>query len=468
MSSEMTPTESPLRIGRYRLSKTLGMGAFGRVKLGEDDQGTQVAVKILNRKKIDELKMGEKVKQEINCLRRCHAQHVVRLHEVISTPSDIFLAMDYAVHGELFDYIVRNGRLDPSEARYFFQQILSGVAYCHSQRIVHRDLKPENLLLDAGHKIKIADFGLSNVMRDGEFLKTSCGSPNYAAPEVISGQLYAGPEIDVWSCGVILYALLCGSLPFDDQESVRRLFRKIKAGMYSLPSHLSPLARDLIPRMLVVDAMKRATVAEIQQHPWVLAGKSLAEDEEQNDEPPPERLAFPPLDPSATATTDTEMPLRRRWFLGIQSKKDAAEVMTSVYDALAHLGADWYTLEPYRVQARWQKKKTKRTSSFNAIIRLNLYKLKESIFLVDFQNVKTDPITFMTLCGKIITTLKARSSKVREAMIRREKQLPEDLPRTPDTTTSDHDDRRESSTPPRPIQYVRNNSSGSTTLLVYN
>lgn len=146
-------------------------------------------------------------------------------------------------------------------------QIISGVEYCHYNHIVHRDLKPENLLLDADNNIKIADFGLSNVMRDGEFLRTSCGSPNYAAPEVISGHLYAGPEVDVWSCGVILYALLCGSLPFDD-ESIPNLFKKIKSGMYSLPSHLSQLARDLIPRMLVVDPMKRITVPEVRLHAW--------------------------------------------------------------------------------------------------------------------------------------------------------------------------------------------------------
>ncbi|ONK79804.1 uncharacterized protein A4U43_C01F10240 [Asparagus officinalis] len=136
--------------------------------------------------------------------------------------------------------------------------------------VVHRDLKPENLLLDSKCNVKIADFGLSNIMRDGHFLKTSCGSPNYAAPEVISGKLYAGPEVDVWSCGVILYALLCGTLPFDD-ENIPNLFKKIKGGIYTLPSHLSALARDLIPRMLVVDPMKRMTIREIREHPWFQA-----------------------------------------------------------------------------------------------------------------------------------------------------------------------------------------------------
>ncbi|KAJ8570306.1 hypothetical protein K7X08_037278 [Anisodus acutangulus] len=176
--------------------------------------------------------------------------------------------MEYAKSGELFDYTVQKGRLQEDEARHLFQQIIAGVEYCHRNRVVHRDLKPENLLLDARGNVKIADFGLSNIMRDGHFLKTSCGSPNYAAPEVVSQKLYAGPEVDVWSCGVILYALLCGRLPFDD-ENIPNLFKKIKGGLYTLPTHLSPLARDLIPRMLTVDPMKRISIPDIRQHQWL-------------------------------------------------------------------------------------------------------------------------------------------------------------------------------------------------------
>jgi serine/threonine protein kinase len=229
--------------------------------------GHKVAVKILNKSKIKQLGMEEKVQREINILHLCTHPHIIRLYEVIDTPTDIFLVNEYVSGGELFDYIVSKGRLSADEARNFFHQIISGVEYCHFQKIVHRDLKPENLLLDANLNIKIADFGLSNLMRDGDFLRTSCGSPNYAAPEVISGHLYAGPEVDVWSCGVILYALLCGSLPFDD-ESIPNLFKKIKSGMYSLPTHLSQLAKNLIPRMLEVDPMKRITIPEIRLHPW--------------------------------------------------------------------------------------------------------------------------------------------------------------------------------------------------------
>mmetsp|Transcript_3353 Transcript_3353/g.10476 ORF Transcript_3353/g.10476 Transcript_3353/m.10476 type:complete len:511 (+) Transcript_3353:3016-4548(+) len=252
----------------YRLGKTLGIGSFGKVKVAEHLlTGQKVAVKILNRKKIQQMDMEEKVNREIKILQLFMHPHIIRLYEVVSTPSDIFVVMEYVKSGELFEYIVEKGRLAEEEARRFFQQIIGGVEYCHRNMVVHRDLKPENLLLDSNYNVKIADFGLSNMMTDGHFLRTSCGSPNYAAPEVISGRLYAGPEVDVWSCGVILYALLCGSLPFDD-ENIPNLFKKIKGGIYMLPSHLSPGARDLIPRMLLVDPMKRITVPEIRQHPW--------------------------------------------------------------------------------------------------------------------------------------------------------------------------------------------------------
>ncbi|XP_071735084.1 SNF1-related protein kinase catalytic subunit alpha KIN10-like [Rutidosis leptorrhynchoides] len=255
----------------YKLGKTLGIGSFGKVKIAEHTlTGHKVAIKILNRRKIKNMEMEEKVRREIKILRLFMHPHIIRLYEVVETPSDIYVVMEYVKSGELFDYIVEKGRLHEDEARNFFQQIISGVEYCHRNMVVHRDLKPENLLLDAKCNVKIADFGLSNIMRDGHFLKTSCGSPNYAAPEVISGKLYAGPEVDVWSCGVILYALLCGTLPFDD-ENIPNLFKKIKGGIYTLPSHLSPGARDLIPRLLVVDPMKRMTIPEIRMHPWFQA-----------------------------------------------------------------------------------------------------------------------------------------------------------------------------------------------------
>lgn len=191
-----------------------------------------------------------------------------RSYTVIKTPSDIIMVLEYA-GGELFDYIVQHGKMHEDEARRFFQQMLCAVEYCHRHKIVHRDLKPENLLLDDNLNVKIADFGLSNIMTDGNFLKTSCGSPNYAAPEVIGGKLYAGPEVDVWSCGVILYVLLVGRLPFD-HEHIPTLFAKIARGSYMVPSWMSPGAAGLIKKMLVVNPVQRATIEEIRQDPWFL------------------------------------------------------------------------------------------------------------------------------------------------------------------------------------------------------
>ncbi|BFG00244.1 5'-AMP-activated protein kinase catalytic subunit alpha-2 [Drosophila madeirensis] len=257
-----------VKIGHYLLGATLGTGTFGKVKIGEHQiTRVKVAVKILNRQKIKSLDVVGKIRREIQNLKLFRHPHIIKLYQVISTPSDIFMIMEYVSGGELFDYIVKHGKLQEHQARRFFQQIISGVDYCHRHMIVHRDLKPENLLLDHNMHVKIADFGLSNMMLDGEFLRTSCGSPNYAAPEVISGKLYAGPEVDIWSCGVILYALLCGTLPFDD-EHVPTLFRKIKSGIFPIPEYLNKQVVNLVCQMLQVDPLKRANIEEIKKHEW--------------------------------------------------------------------------------------------------------------------------------------------------------------------------------------------------------
>ncbi|CAF0761001.1 unnamed protein product [Brachionus calyciflorus] len=257
-----------IKIGHYILLESLGSGSFGKVKKARHQlTGHTVAIKIMNRDKIKTLDVVGKIRREIQNLKLFRHPHIIKLYQVINTPSDIFMVMEYVSGGELFDHIVKNGKLSENEGRKFFQQIISGVAYCHRHMIVHRDLKPENLLLDERMNVKIADFGLSNMMKDGEFLRTSCGSPNYAAPEVVSGELYAGSEVDIWSCGVILYALLTGTLPFDD-ESVQILFKKIRSGVYSTPDYLSRSVADLISKMLTVDPLKRATVKEIKEHEW--------------------------------------------------------------------------------------------------------------------------------------------------------------------------------------------------------
>lgn len=255
------------KIGKYHVIKTLGEGSFGKVKLAQHlVTGQKVALKIINRKTLAKSDMQGRVEREISYLRLLRHPHIIKLYDVIKSKDEIIMVIEFAGK-ELFEYIVHRGKMPEDEARRFFQQIIAAVEYCHRHKIVHRDLKPENLLLDDQLNVKIADFGLSNIMTDGNFLKTSCGSPNYAAPEVISGKLYAGPEVDVWSSGVILYVMLCGRLPFDD-EFIPALFKKISNGVYTLPNYLSKGAKNILTRMLVVNPLNRITIHEIMEDEW--------------------------------------------------------------------------------------------------------------------------------------------------------------------------------------------------------
>jgi carbon catabolite-derepressing protein kinase len=257
------------RVGQYNIIRTLGEGSFGKVKLAvHRGTGQQVALKIISRKKLISRDMVGRVEREIEYLQLLRHPHIIKLYTVIKTQNEIIMVLEFA-GGELFDYIVSHGRMQEDKARRFFQQMLCAVEYCHRHKVVHRDLKPENLLLDDNLNVKIADFGLSNIMTDGNFLKTSCGSPNYAAPEVISGKLYAGPEVDVWSCGVILYVLLIGRLPFDD-DHIPSLFAKIQRGVFTIPNWCPEEAQRMIRKMLVVNPVQRATIDEIRQDPWFL------------------------------------------------------------------------------------------------------------------------------------------------------------------------------------------------------
>lgn len=257
------------RLHQYVFVRNIGEGSFGKVKLARHKvTGQEVAMKTISRRKLISRDMAGRIEREIQYLQLLRHPHIIKLFTVITTKTDIYMVLEY-VPMELFDYIVKHGRLGEAKARKLFQQIICAVEYCHRHKIVHRDLKPENLLLDKNMNVKIADFGLSNIMTDGNFLKTSCGSPNYAAPEVIGGKLYAGPEVDVWSCGVILYVFLVGRLPFDD-EFIPALFKKIQAGTFHIPSQTPPGAVNLIKRCLQVHPVHRITIPEIRQDEWFL------------------------------------------------------------------------------------------------------------------------------------------------------------------------------------------------------
>uniref|UniRef100_A0A673LA88 Maternal embryonic leucine zipper kinase n=1 Tax=Sinocyclocheilus rhinocerous TaxID=307959 RepID=A0A673LA88_9TELE len=258
----------------YEVYETIGSGGFAKVKLGRHIlTGEKVAIKIMEKKDLgDDL---PRVKIEIEAMKNLSHQHVCRLYHVIETSSKIYMVLEYCPGGELFDYIIAKDRLSEEETRVFFHQIISAMAYVHSQGYAHRDLKPENLLIDEDHNLKLIDFGLCAKPKGGlgfELL-TCCGSPAYAAPELIQGKAYIGSEADVWSMGVLLYALLCGFLPFDD-DNCMVLYRKITRGKYSNPHWLSPASILLLNQMMQVDPKRRLTVKQLLDHPWVMKGYS--------------------------------------------------------------------------------------------------------------------------------------------------------------------------------------------------
>ncbi|KVH99224.1 Kinase associated domain 1 (KA1) [Cynara cardunculus var. scolymus] len=451
----------------YKLGKTLGHGSFGKVKIAEHIlTGYKVAVKILNRRKLKNPEMEEKVRREIKICRLFVHPHIIRLYEVIETPLDIYVVMEYVKSGELFDYIVEKGRLHENEARKIFQQIISGVEYCHRNMVVHRDLKPENILLDSKGNVKVADFGLSNIMRDGHFLKTSCGSPNYAAPEVVSGRLYAGPE----------------------------------SGIYTLPSHLSPGARDLIPRMLVVDPIKRITIAELRQHHWFkaqlprylavpapdatehlkkldediilkvltmgferthltqslqtriqddatvayyllfdnqsrVAGGYLGSERSESLEGDLATMHLDNVQDRATMNSfarDTalrpSLPGERKWNIGMQIPANPREIMTRVLEVLRDLKVCWKKIGLYNIKCRWVSSIPHPDSvathqlyenhynnsaitpnnirSQNVVkFEIQLYKTPEDSYLVDVQKINGPQLLFLDFCAALILQL---------------------------------------------------------------
>ncbi|XP_069820473.1 maternal embryonic leucine zipper kinase isoform X1 [Dendropsophus ebraccatus] len=256
----------------YELHETIGTGGFAKVKLATHFlTGEKVAIKIMDKESLgDDL---PRVKTEIEAMKNLSHQHVCRLYHVIETPKKIFMVLEYCPGGELFDYIIAKDRLTEEEARVFFRQIVSAVAYIHSEGYAHRDLKPENLLIDEDQNLKLIDFGLCAKPKGGMdyHLMTCCGSPAYAAPELIQGKAYIGSEADIWSMGVLMYALMCGYLPFDD-DNVMVLYKKIMRGKYEIPKWLSPGSVLLLSQMLQVDPKKRISVKHLLKHPWLMQG----------------------------------------------------------------------------------------------------------------------------------------------------------------------------------------------------
>ncbi|XP_032805020.1 serine/threonine-protein kinase BRSK2-like isoform X1 [Petromyzon marinus] len=278
-------------VGPYRLEKTLGKGQTGLVKLGVHCvTGRKVAIKIVNREKLSESVLM-KVEREIAILKLIEHPHVLKLYDVYENKKYLYLVLEHVSGGELFDYLVKKGRLTPKEARKFLRQIISALDFCHSHSICHRDLKPENLLLDEKNNIRIADFGMASLQVGDNLLETSCGSPHYACPEVIRGEKYDGRKADVWSCGVILFALLVGALPFDD-DNLRQLLEKVKRGVFHMPHFIPPDCQNLLRGMIEVDTNKRLTLEQVQKHSWYLVG---AKNEPEPEQPVPRKVTLHPI-----------------------------------------------------------------------------------------------------------------------------------------------------------------------------
>uniref|UniRef100_A0A7N2N6C5 non-specific serine/threonine protein kinase n=1 Tax=Quercus lobata TaxID=97700 RepID=A0A7N2N6C5_QUELO len=239
------------KVGKYEVGRTIGEGTFAKVKFAQNTEtGESVAMKILDRNTIIKHKMMEQIKREISIMKLVRHPYVVRLHEVLASRTKIYIILEYITGGELFDKIIHQGRLSEAESRRYFQQLIDGVGYCHSKGVYHRDLKPENLLLDSLGNLKISDFGLSALPEQGvSLLRTTCGTPNYVAPEVLSHKGYDGAVADVWSCGVILYVLMAGYLPFDELD-LTTLYSKIDKAEFSCPSWFPVAAKSLIHRIL--------------------------------------------------------------------------------------------------------------------------------------------------------------------------------------------------------------------------
>lgn len=277
-----------MRLGKYELGRTLGEGNFGKVKYAKNlDSGDPFAIKIVEKKRVLDLKITDQIKREIGTLKLLRHPNVVRLHEVLASKTKIFMVLEYVDGGELFDRIACKGKLSEAEGRRLFQQLVDGVSYCHSRGVFHRDLKLENVLIDAKGNVKISDFGLSALpqdLRGDGLLHTTCGSPNYVAPEILSNRGYDGTTSDIWSCGVILYVILTGYLPFDDRN-LAVLYQKIFKGDAQIPSWLSPGAQNLIRRILDPNPCTRITMDEIKMDRWFKQGYASAvpnEDEEEN------------------------------------------------------------------------------------------------------------------------------------------------------------------------------------------
>ncbi|XP_040580561.1 uncharacterized protein [Lepeophtheirus salmonis] len=318
-----------LRVGFYEVERTIGRGNFAVVKLAKHKiTKTQVAIKIIDKTQLDKANL-EKMYREVEIMKLLNHQHIIKLFQVMETKSLLYIVSEYASKGEIFEYIAIHGRMTEPAARRTFWQIVEAVDYCHRHHVVHRDLKAENLLLDLNMNIKIADFGFSNYFQENSHLGTWCGSPPYAAPEVFEGKHYKGPEVDVWSLGVVLYVLVCGALPFD-ASSLHALRDRVLSGRFRIPFFMSSSCESLIKKMLVRDPLKRYTMKMVKNHRWM-----------QEQVPVEFQNQSSIKEPSSQPRIISEKVLRVMQSLGVDPTRTKESILKDSYD---HHAAIYYLL----------------------------------------------------------------------------------------------------------------------------
>ncbi|XP_076923212.1 CBL-interacting protein kinase 2-like [Bidens hawaiensis] len=267
-------TKGVVLMQRYELGKLLGHGNFAKVYHARNlANGTSVAVKVIDKNKVLRTGMMTHIKREISVMRLVKHPNIVRLYEVMATKTKIYFILEYVKGGELFDKLSK-GKLKEEAAKIYFRQLISAIGFCHNRGVYHRDLKPENLLLDDEGNLKVSDFGLSalaETKRQDGLLHTCCGSPAYVAPEVINQKGYDGAKADIWSCGVVLFFLLAGFLPFHDSNLIE-MYRKIALARFKFPNSFPAAAKSLVFKMLDPNPLTRISIEGIVEHPWFNTG----------------------------------------------------------------------------------------------------------------------------------------------------------------------------------------------------
>ncbi|CAI0453074.1 unnamed protein product, partial [Linum tenue] len=418
------------RVGKYEMGRTIGEGTFAKVKFARNSEtGEPVALKILDKEKVLKHKMAEQIKREVATMKLIQHPNVVRLYEVMGSKTKIFIVMEFVTGGELFDKIVNHGRMREDEARRYFQQLINAVDYCHSRGVFHRDLKPENLLLDAYGNLKVSDFGLSALsqqVRDDGLLHTTCGTPNYVAPEVLNDRGYDGATADLWSCGVILFVLLAGYLPFDD-SNLMNLYKKISAAEFTCPPWLSLPAMQLIAKILNPNPLTRITISEILEDQWFRKNyqppvfeekeqqpslddvEAVFKDSEEHhvtekkEEQPTVMNAFDLISMSRGLNLenllDTEQPTFKRE-TRFTSTSSANEIIHKIEEAAKPLGFD---VQKKNYKMRLENVKAGRKGNLN--IATEIFQVAPSLHMVEVRKAKGDTLEFHKFYKNLSTSL---------------------------------------------------------------